>query len=215
LGIDSSHLFLLARSAAVDADAAGQLLELLRAHTCAGQRRLVTSVTCLDDECFRAVGPAVLGKERVSISDICSGIGYSEVRSIIELLPETAHDDLPEKINVRGTVLSLDRGERSLVQALGDEDGAVIVTNDEDAFDAIWELMETGVVPHVPVMSLALMEYMYMCQALTADQAVLVCDQAVATMDPRISEAKRRRKVRHAEDVVQRIVLAEAKRSLA
>jgi hypothetical protein len=169
LGIDSSHLFLLARSAAVDvagADAARRLLDWLRLHTCTGQRRLVTSVTCLDHECFRDFQPPASTVEQVSISDICSGIEYGEVRSVIELLPDTGRDDLPEKIIVAGTVLSFDRGERSLVQALGDQDGAAIVTNDEDAFDAIKELVETGVVPHVPIMSLALVEYMRVIQAV-------------------------------------------------
>lgn len=213
LGIDSSHLFLLARSAAAaaaDSSSARWLLDLLRAHACAGQRRLVTSATCLESECFRSFRPVADGGDRPSLSDICSGIEYGEVGSIIKSIPDGASYDLPLKVEVQARVLSFDRGERSLVEVLRDVDGAAIVTNDEDAFDVIKELVETNVISLYPMMSLTLMESMYNCHALTAAQASMVCDQAVASIEPRTSEAKRRRKVRQAEQIVQRIATAEA-----
>jgi hypothetical protein len=140
-------------------------------------------------------------------------LGYSEVTSIIDIIPEREDQGLPDKINVQARLLSFDRGERSLALALRDDDEAIIVTNDEDAFDAIQELAVSGAIAPYPMMSLSLTEAMYRCRALTAAQAGLVCDQAIANMDSWISPAKRQRKQRHAEEIVQRIALEEARRS--
>lgn len=170
------------------------------------------SETCLDHECFRRSGCVAVEGEHTRISDICSGISYSDVASSIELVPDTEHVHLPEKVEVGARPLAIDRGERTLVQVLIPFDEAVLVTNDEDAFDVIKELAETGVIASYPLMSLNLVEYMHGCRALSADQANLVCEQALVTMDPRISTQKRRRKERHAEEVVQRIALVEAQR---
>jgi hypothetical protein len=213
--MDSSHLFLLARSAAAsdtESDGSLRLLELLRRHRCGEQRRLVMTPTCLDHECFRRSGAAE-PRDHVKISDICSGIVYDEVLSVIEMVPDVEDEDLPEKVEVGARLISLDRGERSLVQAVRQVDDAVIVTNDEDAFDVIKELAETGVIPLYPLMSLTLVDRMYSCGAFSANQANVVCEQAVLSMDRQISETKRRRKERHAEEIVQRIALAEARRA--
>jgi hypothetical protein len=147
------------------------------------------------------------------LSDVCSDLGYSEVASIIDTIAERDDAGLPNEIKVGLRLLSFDRGERSLAQSLCDDNEAIIVTNDEDAFDALQELALSGDIAPYPVMSLTLTEAMYRCRALTADEATLVCDQAVASIAPGMSPAKRQRKQRQAEDIVQHIALEEAKRA--
>lgn len=212
LGMDSSHLFLLAR-AAVRADtpatAPRLLSELLSAHTCGGLRRIVMSVTCFDHECF-----GISGTGSTSLSDICSGFGRDDLSSYIEVMDDGGYEALPEDVTVGTRLLRFDRGERSLVHVL-DRDDAVVVTSDEDAIDLIRQLVEDGVVGTYPIPSLSLIRSMYDCGALVSTEVELVCGQVMEGVDllPGMSADKINRKIRQAEELLNYVALTEARRS--
>jgi hypothetical protein len=212
LGMDSSHLFLLARAAArADTPAAAPRLlsELLSAHTCGGLRRIVMSVTCFDHECF-----GISGTGSASLSDICSSFGRDEIKSYIDVMDDGGYEALPEDVMVGARLLRFDRGERSLVHVL-DRDDAVVVTSDEDAIDLIRQLVEDGVVGTYPIPSLSLIRSMYDCGALVSTEVELVCGQVTEGVDllPGMSADKINRKIRQAEELLNHVALTEARRS--
>jgi hypothetical protein len=212
LGMDSSHLFLLARAAAradPPATAPHLLSELLSAHTCGGMRRIVMSTTCFDHECF-----GISGTGSTSLSDICSDFGRDELSSYIDVLDDDGHEALPKDVMVGARLLRFDRGERSLVHVL-DRDDAVVVTSDEDAIDLIRQLVEDGVVGTYPIPSLSLIRSMYDCGALVSTEVELVCGQATEGVDllPGMSADKINRKIRQAEELLNHVALTEARRS--
>lgn len=212
LGMDSSHLFLLARAAArEDTPAAARrlLLELLSAHTCGGLRRIVMSVTCFDRECF-----GISGTGSVSLSDICSDFGRDELNSYIDVMDDDGYEALPEDVMVGGRLLRFDCGERSLVYVL-DRDDAVVVTSDEDAIDLIKQLVEDGVVDTYPIPSLSLIRSMYDCGALVSTEVELLCGQVMENVDllPGMALDKINRKIRQAKELLNHVALTEARRS--
>jgi hypothetical protein len=210
--MDSSRLFLLARAAARADAPSGRsplLLDMLRAHTCGGLRRIVMSVTCFDDECF-----GISSNGSTHLSDICSNYSYEEVKSTLEVRADGAYEGLPDRVRVGDRQLRFDRGERSLVHVL-DEDDSVMVTNDEDAFDLIKKLAGDGVVSVYPIQSVSLLRSMYDCGALVAAEVALLCREVrdgVACL-PGMSVDKVNRKIRQVDELLNHVALAEARTS--
>jgi hypothetical protein len=151
------------------------------------------------------------------MSAICSDFGYKDVESLVEVLSDDGFEQsLPGHVEVGVRQVRFDSGERSLVHVLQGTE-SVAVLNDEDAFDAVNELMLSGRVDVLPMMSVTFVGTMYDCGALGAAEVELMCDQVVAQVDllPGMSSDKRTRKMREVEALVARVALDEARKAQA
>jgi hypothetical protein len=147
---------------------------------------------------------------------MCSGLGYHDVRSIIEVLPDDGYEvALPTQVDVEGRLLSFDRGERSLIHVLSRADDAVVILSDEDAFDLVKHLVEIGNLGVYPIASLAFTRAMYQCRALPASHVMLVCEQVLGAVEaaPSMSQSKRSRKEQDVRELTAYVALEEARRS--
>lgn len=207
LGIDSSHLFFLLRVLIRNVaapNAAKGLADLLDQHSCQRTRELVTTSRCLDAECFPKNGGLSLLDARVDRDLVTARVIARE--------PEVPQG-FPQQTTINGRRINFDAGERELTHLL-DSDckaGAALVTYDEDAYDVVRELAETGVVAVIPIRSIQLLGAMFDCRAIVADDIVAICGAALDDIDERMgnmSERKRSAKTSEINALLNRVALS-------
>ena len=210
MALDSSHLYLLARAFQSEPNSAALFQAVLAAHSCGGTRRVMSTDTCIEEECFRlqtGAGPR--------LTDVDPGIQYAAVLSAVQLVAEATLVLIAATMAINGVQISLDAGERSLASAVQSDEEAIVVMNDEDAFDGVRALVEAGHVDAYPMMSLELARYMFECEALQMREIELLCSQVEADVNrlANMSPEKAERKLQHAQAVINQIVLMDVRRN--
>jgi hypothetical protein len=210
LALDSSHLYLLARAFQSEQDSTHLFGAVLAAHSCGGSRHVISTDTCIDEECFRlqsGVG--------ARLTDVDPSIEYGTVLGVVQIVAEATLILIAATWTVRGERIVLHAGERSVASAVQSDEEAVVVVNDEDAYDGIKKLVEASHVDAYPIMSLDLARYMFECRALHMREIELLCAQVAADVDrlPNMSPEKANRKLQHAETVINQVVLTDARRN--
>ncbi|MGH8522667.1 MAG: hypothetical protein ACREXY_00075 [Gammaproteobacteria bacterium] len=209
MALDSSHLFFLARAFGAGPTQPSRTHAILVALECNGERDVLSTETCVDHECFRLQGGG--GRRLI---DIDSGIDHAAVTSVVRVVDDAALTLLDESITVAGLEVSLDVGERTVASAVRNDSDALIVVNDEDAFDALKALVEAAHIEAIPMMSLQLARQMYECRALEFAEIEILCDQVAHDVErlANMSQAKIARKLKHAQSVISSVALEEARR---
>ena len=171
LGLDSSYIFLLVRSAVRAQANPTYVSELLAAHRCRGQRELIISRTCWS-ECFSSQAPLTQVMPSLTISDL--------LPALLEQDDAGYEFAVPSEVDVDGREVHLDSGERSIAHVLERQaqhgDCPILVLDDEDAFDALFHRVVTGHSSILPVNSLAFVRKLFDCGAFEEVDVVRICD---------------------------------------